>query len=287
MPWKNMLHQETIRKIEEFVYAKPRSIQEIALHIRKSWRTTDRYRESIEKEFGTIATRVFREGTRGALKVVYWASAENVKHSIFQEQLAQKILNGRTKEDFSAFDIFQHIAEAKKKVEISEAKNENHTDLAILQKILESTQKQLLIFSGNLSFINLKNKEITIWETIEKLAKRGVSIKTISRVDIPGEKNIQKMLSLNFKIGKENIEIRHCEQPLRCLLIDHKILRIKESYLPTGKQGELQKEVFAFYTIKEKDWIDWLSRIFWKIFSSSMGAGKRLEEIKKISKTFK
>ena len=38
-----MLNSETIRKIEDFVYAKPRSIQEIAAHIGKNWRTADRY----------------------------------------------------------------------------------------------------------------------------------------------------------------------------------------------------------------------------------------------------
>ena len=55
-----MLDVQMINKIEEFVYDKPRSIQEIAEFIGKNWRTADRYIEEIEKNFGTISTRVFR-----------------------------------------------------------------------------------------------------------------------------------------------------------------------------------------------------------------------------------
>src|SRR3989304_4113186 len=102
-----MLHSEIVRKIEDFVYGKPRSVQEIAEHIGKNWRTADRYIDDIEKEFGTLATRVFRGGTRGALKIVYWASVEKVSPTAFQTQLEEQILKGRTKYDFSPFDIFQ------------------------------------------------------------------------------------------------------------------------------------------------------------------------------------
>ena len=73
-----MLNNELIKKIEDFVYSKPRSVQEIASYIGKNWRTADRYISEIEKNYGTIATRVFREGTRGALKIVYWASVEKI-----------------------------------------------------------------------------------------------------------------------------------------------------------------------------------------------------------------
>ena len=33
----------------------------------------------IKENFGTISTRTFREGTRGALKIVYWANIADVK----------------------------------------------------------------------------------------------------------------------------------------------------------------------------------------------------------------
>jgi len=60
-----MLNRQLIDKIEQFVYQKPRSIQEIAFLIDKNWRTADRYIIEIEKEYGTLATRIFRKGTRG------------------------------------------------------------------------------------------------------------------------------------------------------------------------------------------------------------------------------
>ncbi|MFH1308006.1 MAG: hypothetical protein ABIH72_04095, partial [archaeon] len=86
-----MLNSNIIRKIEEFVYTKPRSIQEISQHINKSWRTADRYIQEIEKEFGTISTRTFRGGTRGALKIVYWSSVEKISSSVFQQKLEKDI----------------------------------------------------------------------------------------------------------------------------------------------------------------------------------------------------
>lgn len=277
-----MLDNNTIKKIEDFVYAKPRSIQEIAEYIGKNWRTADRHIQQIEKDFGTIAIRIFRKGTRGALKIVYWASIEKVSHSVFQEILEEDIMYARRKEDFSAFDIFQHIPEKNKKTTIEKKANEDSTNLKEYAELLEKTQKQLLIFSGNLSLINLKKGEIDIFKSLEKLIKKGVKVKIICRVDIGGKENIEKLLSLNFKYGKENIEIRHKEQPLRAFISDNKFFRIKEIKESTGKIKELDKTIFIFYTIKNKEWTEWLSRIFWKIFNKSIDSNKRLQEINKI-----
>ena len=67
-----MLTKDIIQKINEFVYAKPRSVDEIAKLINVNWRTANRYVEKIAVEEGTISAKVFREGTPGALKVVFW-----------------------------------------------------------------------------------------------------------------------------------------------------------------------------------------------------------------------
>jgi hypothetical protein len=277
-----MLNSQTIKKIEDFVYKQPRSIQEIAKHINKSWRTTDRYVKEIEKDFGTINTKVFRQGTRGALKIVYWASVEKASSSVFQEKLEQQIIQARRKEDFSAFDIFQHVEDKDKRAILEKAIDENSTNLKELAEILKTAKKQVLSFSGNLSFINLKNKNFDMFKILEELVKKGISIKVICRVDIAGKKNIEKLLSLNFKYGKEMIEIRHKEHPIRAFVIDNRIIRIKEIKEPTGKIHELDKKIFIFYTIKNKEWTEWLSRIFWKMFSSSVRAQKRLEEMEKL-----
>ncbi|MFH1211195.1 MAG: hypothetical protein V1645_04760, partial [archaeon] len=108
-------------------------------------------------------------------------------------------------------------------------------------------------------------------------------VKVISRVDFVGKENIERLLSLNYKHGKELVEVRHREQPLRALVVDNDFFRMKEIKEPTGKVHELNKKVFIFYNVKDKEWSEWMSRIFWKMFSSSISAEKRLEEIKKLS----
>ena len=60
------------------------------------------------------------------------------------------------------------------------------------------------------------------------------------------------------------------------------ILNLKEVKEPTGRKKELNKKMFIFYTIKDKDWIVWLSRIFWKMFTGSISAEKRIKEMQKI-----
>jgi len=276
-----MIEPSIIKQIEDFVYAKPRSIQEIAEYIQKNWRTADRYVEKIKQDYGTIDTRNFREGTRGALKIVYWSAIDKVSNSVFQEQLEQDIFKGKTKYDLSPFDIFQHI-EGNKKANVEEATNEELTNIEELALILKQTQNTLYCFSGNLSFINLKNHNINIFNILEDLVKKEVKIKVICRVDLAGIENIKKLLSLNYKYGKEFVEIRHREQPLRAMVIDNKILRIKEIKEPTGRFHELNKKTFIFYTITNKDWIKWITRIFWKMFSTSINSGKRLKEMEKV-----
>ena len=277
-----MLDNEIIRKIEDFVCSKPRSVQEIAEHINKNWRTADRYVETIIKEFGTLSIRTFREGTRGALKIVYWASVEKRTNSTFQDILEKELMNEKVKSNFSGFDIFQHIPDKDKKARLERAKNDNLTDLREFADYLSKAEKQVLVFSGNLSFINLKNKEVDIFKVLEGLVKRGISIKMVCRVDLIGRDNIEKMLSLNFKYGKELIEIRHREQPLRAFVVDNKILRIREIKEPTGKIHELEEKLFLFYTIRNREWIEWISRVFWKMFSISIDSKKRIDEMKKI-----
>jgi len=277
-----MLDNETVKKIEDFVSEKPRSVNEIASFLKKSWRTADRYVDEISKEFGTISTRTFREGTRGALKIVYWSSVEKVSHSVFQQRLEYDIWISRKKEDFSAFDIFQHVPDKSKSASIERAVDEDSTDLRELAAILKNVKSQLLVFSGNLSFINLKSKDVDVFKLFEQVVKRGVVVKVISRVDIVGKENIERLLSLNYKHSKELVEVRHREQPLRALVVDNEFFRMKEIKEPTGKVHELNKKVFIFYNVKNREWAGWFSRIFWKMFSSSIGAEKRLEEIKKL-----
>ncbi len=274
-----MLNNELIKKIESFVYKQPRSIDEIAKLINKNWRTADRHISEIEKEYGTLSVKVFRAGSRGALKIVFWNSQEKVSNTIFQEHLEKEIIIGRKKEDFSAFDIFQYVDPKNKSSYIKYSEREDVSNLEEFSSVLKNTKKQLLVFSGNLSFINLKNKNINMFDEVETLVKNNVSIKILCRIDFASIENIEKILSLNFKYGKDIIEIHHKEQPLRGLISDNKLITLKEVKEPTGKTNELNKRMFIFYTILDKSWCEWLNRIFWRMFSSSIDAHKRLEEL--------
>ncbi|MEK6845751.1 MAG: hypothetical protein AABY26_03255, partial [Nanoarchaeota archaeon] len=215
-------------------------------------------------------------------KIVFWASMEKISHSVFQERLEEEILRARKKEDFSAFDIFQHVPDKEKKALVEKAAEESSANQADLAGLLKNAQKQVLILSGNLSFVNISNKTISFFKLMEDLVKRGVNVKILCRVDLAGKENIEKVLSLNFKHGKENVEVHHREHPLRAFIIDGKVFRIKEVKESTGKIHELDKKVFVYYTIKNKEWTEWLSKVFWKMFSASVDADKRLEEMGKI-----
>lgn len=277
-----MLDNKTIQKIEKLVSSEPRSINEIATLLNKNWRTVDRYLKQIEEEYGTVFTKTFRGGTRGALKVAYSATQDKISNSSFQLELEKKIIASRRKEEFSAFDIFQFVPDKNKLVIVENKIYEAGTNIKELVEILRSTKKELKLFSGNLSWINLKMGETDLFGELEKLVKKGIRIKVLCRVDIGGIENIKKVLQLNYKYAKDLIEIRHREHPIRAFVIDNKTIRLKEIKEPTGKIKELDKKKFIFYTIKDKEWTEWLGKIFTKLFNSSIGSEKRLIELNKL-----
>jgi len=278
-----VLDNDSIKKINEFVCPKPRTIQEIAQMLGKNWRTADNYVEKIKKESGKISTRTFRKGTRGALKIVYWNSLENIHSSQVQEKLFRKLESSRNKKDFSPFDIYQYIDKDKKDVFVEQKLEERKTNIREFVNLLEKSESQLLSFSGNLSYINLSFNGRKIKDILMELAKKKISIKILCRVDIPAIKNIEEVLAINEKLGRQAIEIRHFEHPLRALIIDTRIARLKEILDPDDyKRGELDKKTFIFYKIYDKEWIEWMQKVFWNLFRTAMPAEKRIEEIKKI-----
>jgi hypothetical protein len=284
-----VLDNKITKSILDFVKIKPRTVQEISNKIKKNWRTAERYVEKIEEETGTISSRIFREGTRGALKIVYWNFIEDIHSTSFQEELTGNILQGKNKSDFSPFDIYQFIDPKNKKISIFDISHEDwekevseKTDFA---NFLRSAEKQILIFSGNLSWVNAKQDSTTILDVIRELVERNVSIKIISRVSIIGADNAKKILEINKEIKKDLIEIKHRRQPLRGMIVDNKIVKLREKKEPEYYQrDELKKKIEIFYDMYDKDWIEWLQKVFWKMYSSGIPAQKRLNEIEAINK---
>jgi len=278
-----MLDNKTIKKINDFVYQKPRTIQEIALLIRKNWRTANSYIDKIAKESGSISVRNFREGTRGALKIVYWSNIEKISSSGFQEKLFMKIERGKTKMDFSPLDIYQYVDEKHRDAFLEEQEEEEATTKQDLISTFRSAQNQILFFSGNLSWANLKQGNKKIIDVLEEITRNKISIKMLTRMDITCLKNLQKIRAINEAVGREAIEIRHCEQPLRAFIVDNKFARFKEIKNPEEhKKDELRKRAFIFYNIYDPEWIEWLQKVFWNFFRNSVSAEKRLKDLNSI-----
>ena len=273
-----MLTPEFIKKIHDFVYLKPRTVEEISEHIKKNWRTANRYIEKIAEQQGSLAFRTFREGTRGALKIVYWSALD--KHSgSFQSKLLEQIEKGKNKNDFSPFDIYQHVDAKRKEAFMEESEAETVTVHQDLVSLLRGASRQILLFSGNLSWSNLFQGKTKILDVFEEIATRGVNIKVLSKADIDAVENIKKFLSINSRLSKEIVEVRHHEQPLRAIIIDSRLVRLKE-IRETGKK----KNTYIFYDIYDKEWIEWLQKVFWGMFSASVDAEKRIKELMTIQR---
>ncbi|MFH1248718.1 MAG: hypothetical protein V1660_01040 [archaeon] len=276
-----MLTPEISKRINDLVYSKPRTVDEIATYLKKNWRTANRYIEKISEEQGTISMRTFREGSRGALKIVYWNNIEKIHATSFQEKLFSRIESSRGKDDFSPFDIYQYVDEKKKSAFMEQQEDESETALnKDLHDLLKNTEKQILIFSGSLSWANLKQGNTKTIEIFESLAKKNISIKVIANVDLSNLNNVNRFLSINERVGRNVIEVRHREQPLRAIVIDSKLARFKEVRVPSNKK----KKTFTFYCIYDKDWIEWIQKIFWNLFSTAIPAEKRIKELETIKK---
>jgi hypothetical protein len=280
-----MIDSKTMKKISDFVYVKPRSVQEIAEFIGRNWRTADRYVEEIAKETGNLTVRTFREGTKGALKIVYWVNVEKIHSLEFQEKLLKKMEN-RRKGEFSPFEVYQYVDEAKRNAVMIDIENKPFEDQ--LRDYLERAENQILSFSGNLSWVNTQEKNKKLIEVVENLAKRNVSIKILSRVTIDSINNVKRILLINEKLGKNLIEVRHCEQPLRGFVIDNHLARFREMKDSADyKKGELDKRVMVFYEIFDPEWIEWFKKVFWYFFRFSIPAEKRIKDLQTIHNIYK
>ena len=120
---------------------------------------------------------------------------------------------------------------------------------------------------------------------MEESAKQNIKTKILTRVGIPGLDNIKNILAINDRIGKEMIEIRHCYQPLRTTIIDNKVVVFKESRKPeVYAKGELKEEINILYYIYDEEWIEWMQKVFWNLFRSSIPAQKRILDIETMKK---
>lgn len=276
-----VLDEPIIEKIKEMVYKKPRSINEIALTLNKSWKTADRYVEEVMLKTGLIKTETFRGGTRGALKIVYWNNIEKLHSTDVQENLFKQIELGIDKQDFSPFEIYQYVESSKRsgRYELIENEKDYNYYIESLVPYFERAEKEILIFAGNLAFIHLQHKNKTILSYLKDCIKRKIIVKIITNINLIDLQNVEELLSLNSGLREPLLLIKHGITPLRVYVFDNFIMKFGEIQKSSGKKGQIDKALAVYYSINDKEWIEWMCKIFWRKFQICIPAVKRIENL--------
>jgi len=200
-----------------------------------------------------------------------------------QKRLAEDIRRGTRKRDFSPFDIYQFIDKDEKEAFLEEQADEKKTSAQDVMGLLLSAKKEIIIFAGNLSWITITSGGVKIIDVIRDQANKGVSIKVLCGIHLPAVENIEKLIALNKKL-KNKIEIRHSFQPLRAIIVDDKVARLKEIKSPSDYEQEHKTKTFIFYTLYDPVWVKWLKDVFHSYFDSGDYAEARIRELKSIQK---
>ncbi|MBT7902891.1 hypothetical protein HN587_03435 [Candidatus Woesearchaeota archaeon] len=279
-----VLDNKTIDKIKAFVYAKPRAVNEIAQMLGKNWRTADRYIEEISKRTGHIQMRVFREGSRGALKIVFWNNLEKIYATDIQEKLFAQMEKGIEKNDFSPIEIYQYVDPEKRDGYFEEITPNYQYNAETLFPLIDNAEEEVLAFSGNNSWIHLKHDGRTLLDSVRDAVKRGVIFKIITNVALLDLKNLRDILAINIQMGKEMVQVKHEITPLRAYIIDGKIAKFSEIKVPAGKKGEDKKILGVYYSIYDPEWVEWIKQVFWKKFQLALPAKKRIDSLEGLHK---
>lgn len=278
-----VLNNKIETKIINFVRDEPRTIQEVSKEIGKSWVTTNSYVIQIATKTGIIKVKVFRANTKGAIKLVYFSSANTFSSDSIKEELYKSIKHSKWKEDFDFMDIFQFVSEKNKHSFIEKAKDKNKSYNQNIIKLFKQAKNQIYVFSGNLSFVNIKENKISMMDVIEDCLKRKIYFKIITRVNIASIANLNKIKHLIQKYPNQ-IEIKHKYQPLRGFIIDDKIARFKDDQnMSNYKEGELNSDTRIFYEIYDHTWVEWLQNVYWNLSKMSIDYDIRLKDLMKIT----
>ena len=270
------LNEEGKRKIIDALKCEPLSVQEISKLIGRSWVTTNTYLEKLSRDTGLVDIKVFRKGSHGALKVAYY------KHLVRNNDLVKKglysqIKNARVKQDFDFMELYQFVADDKKKTDVDKFQTEF---LGHMRTLYSSAKHSIFCFSGNLSYVGLDENGVSVLDIIENALKRKVSVRIIARLNVSTLKNWKKIEYL-LKKYEGLFEIRHAYQPLRGFIVDDKVARFKNDECNYDKK-ELSQDMRFFYEIYDSDWIIWLQDVFWDYYNSALDGVQRVKELGKV-----
>jgi hypothetical protein len=274
-------------QIKEIVYKKPRSMDELSKAIGKNWRTANSYVEKIMQESGEIRVTTFREGSRGALKVVYWNNSEYIYASDVQKEIFEQIKKGIDKQDFSPSEIYQYVAPEKRDAyfETFDTEETYTHGMKDLEPYFKNTEKEIFILVGNLRFIHFDvGGGKTVLDFFKDCISRGVIIKIITEITFLDFENVELLLSLNRGLKDPLIHIKHKKTPLRAYLFDDSIIRFCEVYLSQDRLGEREGNYSVYYEIRDSEWVLWLQKLFWQEFQKGVPVSLRLDLFKSLRK---
>ncbi|MDP3990077.1 MAG: hypothetical protein Q8Q01_02625 [archaeon] len=275
------LNEEEKREIISALKSEPLSIQEVSKIINKSWVTTNSYLQNLKERTGLIDIKVFRKGSYGALKVVYYKNIGS-NSDLIKKNLFNQISRARDKKDFDFMELYQFVPNDQKKVFVENYNDQGETWREDFSRLFKTAEKTIFCFSGNLSFINLQEGNYNILDDIENALKRNVAIKILTRVNAGSMKNLKKVEYLLNKY-EDLFEIRHTYQPLRGFIIDQKIARFKNEELTSFyKKRELEENLRIFYEIYDSSWLAWLQDVFWNYYNSAVSYNQREKEIREV-----
>lgn len=273
-----LLSKQDSEKILQFVKREPCLIQDLSRHLDKSWVTTESYVNKIAKETGLIRMKTFRSGTRGAIKVVYWNYAESAQSDEIRGKLFERIKSTYSKEDFDPLEAYQHVPQGKGNVFVEIFDPATLASKKSLIDFFEHVESELLVFSGNLSFLRYPE----IKQSFSGLLKRGVQTKLLCRVDIGTLENLKNIEDLLNRFPKQ-FEVRHSRQPVRGFIVDGKTVRLKEERTPADfKEKEVSKNIRVLYEIYDSDWVSWFQNVFWYLFRTSVNYTERVAALEKV-----
>lgn len=260
-----------------FVQQEPCTVQDVATQLGVSWVTAERYVKQVEQETGEVRMKVFREGTRGALKLVYHATSESVAKDEIEKELYKRIRAGRFKHHFDFMDVYQHVPENKKS-----ARLHKHNELHGVTSLIRTAQEHVLIFSGNLSLVHTSDDQGRVLDALTQALERGVHIKILCRVNPATVSNLSGLRELFTKYSSQ-LQVRHAYTPLRGILVDNARARFKDIHDPEiYRSGELEKTLTVFYEVQDIQWVSWLARVFFNVWRSSGDGLARKQEFGKL-----
>ncbi|MBS3163878.1 phosphatidylserine/phosphatidylglycerophosphate/cardiolipin synthase family protein [Candidatus Woesearchaeota archaeon] len=264
------LTPEDTEKLLAFVKREPRTMQDIAHLLGRSWLTADSYVQQVKERTGLVSVKVFRKGSPGALKLVYYNHADSLAGEDLRTELFRQIRAGRRKTDFDFFEVYQHVLDEKKSSALQ----------APLIPLLRQASRSVLCFSGNLSFLTAREGKQRVLSAVDELVERGVRVKVLCRVNAATMSNLSLLRPL---MGKGLIEVRHCYQPLRGFVIDDSLASFRtEESAGMYRAGELAADASVVYEVRDAEWVAWLQKVFWQLYRTAPDHETRVRQLERL-----